>query len=328
MSLLRRLPKGFLYPQTVLTTRFYTTQSPSPDTFPDVPTVAYYDEQVNKAGQERDLETLRHLLNKRVRDSCFNSSNTFKFITNTESSLSLLDDLTKTLARLDNGFPRKTAFDSLIARLCKLKRVDEALRVVDIMASGDFGLNACTFHPILSALTRGKMMEKALRVVELMREIKVFPDVTAHNYLLTAYCFKGDLTAASEVLKKIEEEGLSPDARTYDALVLGACGAGKLDGAFVLLRRMVDDGQSGQYSTYSNIVGALLRLGYYTQAVKFVMVCGNRDVKLDTENYGCLASKLINLDKKDEAMVILKEMNRRDLPMGHKLRNFYEMNVS
>ncbi|KAJ0101875.1 hypothetical protein Patl1_06646 [Pistacia atlantica] len=335
MSLLRKFPKRYLNPQTAITTRFtaistrfLTTQNPSLDTFPDVPTVAYYDDLVNKAGRERDLEALRSLLNKRVRDHCLNTTNTFKFITDTESSLSILDDLTKTLARLDNGYPRKSAYDSLIARLCRLKKIDEALRVVDVMASGDFGLNTLTFHPILSALTRGKRMEKALQVVELMKEIKISPDVTAYNYLLTAYCFKGNLTAASEVMKKIGEEGLGADARTYDALVLGACRAGKVEGAFVLLRRMVDDGQTALYSTYSHVVSSLLRLGYYAQAVKFVMVCGNKDVKLDTQIYGGLASKLMDLDRNDEAMVILMEMNKRDLQMGHKLRDFYQMNES
>ncbi|GAY40460.1 hypothetical protein CUMW_052120 [Citrus unshiu] len=292
MSLLRKLPTKFLIPQSVLVTRSFTKSG----AFPDEPTSAYYDDLVNAAGHERDLETVRYLLNKRARDCCFNTANTFNFITNTENSLSVLSDLCRTLARLDKGFPRKSAYDTLIARLCKLKKIDEALRVVDIMAEGGFGLSAITFHPILSVLTRGKRMEEAWGLMEVMTEIRVSPDLTAYNYLLTAYCFKGNLTATSGVLKKMEEEKLGADARTYDALVLGACRAGRVEEAFVLLRRMVDDGQSVLYSTYAHVMGALLRLGYYAQAVKFVMVCGGRDIKLDTELFGSLGSKLIGLE--------------------------------
>ncbi|KAL9421714.1 hypothetical protein AB3S75_034062 [Citrus x aurantiifolia] len=292
MSLLRKLPTKSLIPQSVLVTRLFTKSG----AFPDEPTSAYYDDLVNAAGHERDLETVRYLLNKRARDCCFNTANTFNFITNTDNSLSVLNDLCRTLGRLDKGFPRKSAYDTLIARLCKLKKIDEALRVVDIMAEGGFGLSAITFHPILSVLTRGKRMEEAWRLMEVMTEIRVSPDLTAYNYLLTAYCFKGNLTATSGVLKKMEEEKLGADARTYDALVLGACRAGRVEEAFVLLRRMVDDGQSVLYSTYAHVMGALLRLGYYAQAVKFVMVCGGRDIKLDTELFGSLGSKLIGLE--------------------------------
>lgn len=323
MSLLRKLPTKSLIPQSVLVTRSFTKSG----AFPDEPTSAYYDDLVNAAGHERDLETVRYLLNKRARDCCFNTANTFNFITNTENSLSVLSDLCRTLARLDKGFPRKSAYDTLIGRLCKLKKIDEALRVVDIMAEGGFGLSAITFHPILSVLTRGKRMEEAWGLMEVMKEIRVSPDLTAYNYLLTAYCFKGNLTATSGVLKKMEEEKLGADARTYDALVLGACRAGRVEEAFVLLRRMVDDGQSVLYSTYAHVMGALLRLGYYALAVKFVMVCGGRDIKLDTELFGSLGSKLIGLERFNEANFILTEMNKRGLKMGFKLREYYEINV-
>lgn len=323
MSLLRKLPNKSFVHQSIVTARFLTTAN----AFPDEPTSVYYDDLVNAAGSERDLETVRYLLNKRMRDLCFNTANTFKFITNTENSLSILDDLYKTLARLDKGFTRKSAYDTLIARLCKLRKIDEALRAVDIMAEGEFGLNAGSFHPILSALTRGKKMEDAWRLINLMKQVKISPDLTAYNYLLTAYCFSRNLTAASDVLKKMEEEGLGADARTYDALVLGACKAGKVEEAFVLLRMMVDDGQSGLYSTFAHVNGVLLKMGYYAQAVKFVMVCGGRDIKLDTELFGSLASKLIGLGRFDDAKFILNEMNSRGIKMGHKLRDYYEINV-
>ncbi|KAK1571981.1 hypothetical protein Q3G72_025691 [Acer saccharum] len=328
MSLLRKLPIRFLNPQSALRLRFFTAQTAEKHAFPDVPTSAYYDECINAAGRDGDLETIRKLLNKRIADGCFNTNNTFKFLTRTESSLSILDDLFETLARLDRGLPRKQAYDALIARLCKIKRVEDSLRLVDAMARGNDGLNAVTFHPILSRLTHDKKMEEAWRVIGQMRQLKVSPDLTAYNYLLTANCFNGNLMAASEVLERIEEDQLGLDARTYDALVMGACKEGKVEGALLLVRRMLDDGQSPLYCTYAHVISALLKLDYCAQAVKFVMVCGNRDHKLDTESFGCLASRLIGMRKFDEAKFVLEEMNKRGLEMyGSKLKDFYESNV-
>jgi pentatricopeptide repeat protein len=307
-------------------TRFFTTLNPKPNPFPDVPTSAYYDDLVYAAGRSRDFETLRDVLNKRVRDGCFNTSKTFNFITNTETSLSVLDDLSQTLARLDKGLPRKSAYDSLISRLCKLGRIDESLRVVHTMAREGFGLNVCSFHTILNALTRKKEMGRAWGVMKLMREYQIPPDLTAYNYFLSAYCFVRDLTSATEVLTKMVEEGVKADTRTYDALVLGACKAGKVEGALVVLRSMVDDGLPVLLSTHMYVVKALLRLGYYAQAVEFVRIFAGRETWLDTHSFGCLASKLIELERFDEAKLVLEEMNKRDLEMGDKLMDFYRLN--
>jgi pentatricopeptide repeat protein len=306
--------------------RFFKSQNPEP--FPDVPTSAYYDELVNSAGRAGVFDTVRDLLNKRFKDGCFNTTNTFKFITNKdEASLPLLlDELTQTLSRLDKGFTRKSAFDSLVARLCKLNQIDLALRVVEKMASGGYGLNACTFHPILNVLTRNKEMERAWCVVNLMREFQITPDLTAYNYFLMAYCFVGDLTSAAEVLTRMEMEGVKADTRTYDALVLGACKTGKVEGAFVLLRSMVDDGIPALLSTHMYVINVLLKLGYYAQAVDFVRCFAGRDTWMDKNNFGGLASKLIDLKRFDEAKLVLDEMKTRDLEMEDKLRDFYQIN--
>ncbi|KAE8057226.1 hypothetical protein FH972_013933 [Carpinus fangiana] len=334
MSLLRKLthkpqPHNSLSIPIVIN-RFFTTLNPDPNLnpFPDVPTSAYYDDLIHAAGRSRDFETVRHLLNKRVRDGCFNTSKTFNFITNTETSLSVLDDLSQTLVRVDKGLPRKSAYDSLVSRLSKLGRIDESVRVVHEMARGGIGLNACSFHPILNALTRKKEMNRARGVMKLMRQYQILPDLKAHNYFLSAYCFIGDLASATEVLTKMVEEGAKADTRTYDALVLGACSAGKVEAALVVWRSMVDDGVSVTLSTHMHVVKALLRLGYYEQAVEFVRILAGRDKWLDTYNFGCLASKLIRLKRFGEAKLVLEEMNERGLEIEDKLKDFYRMNIA
>ncbi|CAK9135807.1 unnamed protein product [Ilex paraguariensis] len=305
------------------TSRFLTTQSPHP--FPDQPNSSDYDDLINAAGRERDFAAVRHLLNKRVRDGCFNTTKTFKFIS---TDLSVLDDLLQSLSLLDRGFPRKSAHDSLVGRLSKLQRTDEALRLADIMVKNDYGANACTFHPILNALTRQKRMDEAWRVMELIRENGITPDVTAYNYLLTAYCFAGDVMSAARVLTRMVEEGMEADTRTYDALVLGACRADKVEGALVVLRRMVIDGVPALYSTHAHVIGSLLKLGHYAQAVELVMSYGGRDKGLDTENFGLLANRLINLRRFDDAKFVLEEMRKMGLAMGYRLKDFYDLHMN
>lgn len=262
---------------------------------------------------------------KRFRDGSLNTSNTFKFIS---SDLSVLDDLLHSLAALNHGFPRKSSHDCLIRQLSTLHCVPEALRVAEVMVRNNYGANACTFHHILIALTKKNKMDEAWRVLEVMRNYGIVPDLTAYNYLLTAYCFNGDLASTAYVLTKMEEEGLGADNRTYDALVLGACRAGKMDGALMILRRMVDERVSPLYSTHTDVINAMVNSGYYQQAMEFVMIFAGKDKELDSANFRRLANRLSKLNKLDEAKFIVKEMKRRGLSTGERLKDFYHFHVA
>ncbi|CAI9111930.1 OLC1v1012277C1 [Oldenlandia corymbosa var. corymbosa] len=301
--------------------KFYSTCYVSTQiSIPDPPSSAHYDQLINEAGRAGDFGAVRILLMKRFRDGGFNTSKTFKFIS---SDLTALDDLLHSLAGLNNGFLKKSSHDSLIMRLSKLHRIPEALHVAEVMVRNNYGPNACTFHPILICLTKKKEMDKAWRILEVMKEYKIAPDLTAYNYLLTAYCHSGNITSAAYVLTKMEEGKLGADTRTYDALVLGACRAGKIDGALMLLRRMVDEGTSPLYSTHTHVINAMVRNGYCSQAMDFVMSFAGKDKELDSENFGVLATRLIRLEKLEEAKFILKEMKRRGINTGNKLKDFY-----
>ncbi|PON79005.1 Pentatricopeptide repeat [Parasponia andersonii] len=308
---------------SIIAKRLFTSSNPS-NLLSDNPTTAQYDELVNDAGRSGDFNAVRHLLDKRVKDGCYNTANTFDFITNDKASLSTLDNLILTLTRLDKGFTRKGAFDVLISRLCNLGKIDNSLRVIETMGHADCGLNACSFHPILRALTRRNRIDESWRVVDMMRSLGVSPDSTTYNYLLMTHCAAGDLSSAATVLTRMEEQGMKANGRTYDALVLGACRAGKVEGALLILRRMEDDGVPMLLSTRLYVVDAFLSLGYYEQAVKFLRIYCGKDKWLDKESFGCLAIRFLKLNRMDEARLVLEEMKKRGLEMRDALKKFQE----
>lgn len=85
-----------------------TLKSPTPfhQIYRFLTTSAQYDDLINAAGREKDFTTVHHLLTKRIKDGCFNTTNTFKFIA---TDLSVLNDLLQALSRLDKDFTRKSA---------------------------------------------------------------------------------------------------------------------------------------------------------------------------------------------------------------------------
>ncbi|PNX95943.1 pentatricopeptide repeat-containing protein mitochondrial-like [Trifolium pratense] len=308
------------------TLRRFSTLTQKP--FLDKPTATYYDNLAADAANSGDFDSLLNLLNKRIKDGFYNTKRTFSFITNTNFTPSLLNDVVTTISRLNPGITRRNALESLVTRLCKLRRPNDALNVVESMSRvGDFELKACTFHPILNLLTRDRSLDHARHVVEVMTRLDVQPDVTAHNYFLMTHCITGDVEDAVGVLRTIEDEGLCVDERTYDALVLGACRKGNVVGAMVLVRRMVDDGVYMLYSTHIHVIEALLKMNCSEQGLSYVRCFSGKDKALDCELFRCLGGKLVEMNKLKEAMLVFREMDERGLQMSDKMREIYEMNV-
>lgn len=331
MSLLRRYVKEATNSSFLLQSisgRSISTVNTNPIAPPPPPprrrTTTEFDNLIYEAGNSSDFEAVRRLLNTRVVNACFNTTATFKFLTNTASYASSLEDLRRVLPQTDVGYTRRHAYETLIARLCKLGRIVDALVLINDMAVGRFGLSSCTFHPILNALTKKSKIEEAWRVVEVMRSHAVPMDVTAYNYFLTSHCYDGDVAEASEVLRKMEGEGMEGDTRTYDALVLGACKSGKVEAAMAILRRMEEEGLPVLYATHAHVIGEMVECGYYAQGVEFVLAYAGKDQRLDEESMGSLASKLVKRKRFKEAKLVLKEMSVRGLRMGTALREFYE----
>ncbi|KAM0014390.1 putative tetratricopeptide-like helical domain superfamily, pentacotripeptide-repeat region of PRORP [Helianthus debilis subsp. tardiflorus] len=311
-----------LKPSSIFTTahRLITTIK-----LPELPTTAAYDDLIYTAGRDRDFAAVHHLLNHRHANGFFTTTNTFNFIS---TDLTILNDVLTTVSNLNEKNCRKKSYESLITRLCKLQLIDEALRAAEAASAvGIHGGDATTFHPILSVVTRKKDFDLGWRVVKIMKANNIARDVTCYNFFLTAYSVSGDLRSNVVVLKKMAQEGLNADARTYDALVLGACKVGKMDAAVAILRRMVDDGVEALYATYAHVIGGLVRLDYCAQAVEFVMSYGGKDKKLDSHNFGLLATRLIGVKKVEEAKYVLEEMVNRDLDMSENLQKYYSEDV-
>ncbi|KAL6003282.1 hypothetical protein ACLOJK_023505 [Asimina triloba] len=299
--------------------RFFSTEKP---------TSPHFDRLVNEAGQSRDFPTIHSLLTQRVQAGCFNTTNTFSFVTHADPT-TLLPHLIPAISSLDEGFSRKNAFDSLIARLSK-SHPDHALHVLDEMLQRRIGANAVTFYPLLSHLSRNKWMDRVSDLLELMRREGIPPDTTCYNYVLSALCHLGDLPAAATALNSMLQEGLVADSMTFDALVLGACRAGRFDGAVALVRRMEEEGVHGMYSTYAHIIRGLLHVGGHGEAIEFVRCVGGtcgRERRLDGENYGVLGRGLLRRERWEEVTIVVREMQDKGLEVEDKLMDAYIMHT-
>ncbi|KAK9697356.1 hypothetical protein RND81_08G032200 [Saponaria officinalis] len=306
-----------------------TPHSDPPEQIRHIPTrrnqyTAYYDDLVAKAGEARDFPRLRHLLIERINNKCYNSKDTFNFVTKTQNSISNLDDIFDCLASLPSGTPRRSAFDCFVKRLCILGLLDHALQVLDKMRQRKLELNSYTYNPVIQSLIKNRPVKEAVKVLEGMKNNGVEPDTTSYNYLLTAYCMRRDVGSAVGVLERMTKG----DARTYDAMVIGTCRVGKVEGAVAIVRAAVDDGVTLMHCTYEHVIKALLDAGYYEQGLKFVLCFAGRVKKLDDVNFDFLGKCLIELKRFDEAKMVVDEMKKRGLFMSEKVKEFWVLHGS
>nr|GFC81243.1 hypothetical protein [Tanacetum cinerariifolium] len=170
-------------------------------TLPEPLSSAEYDDLITTAGKNKDFTTVSNLLTQRYNKGFFTTNNTFKFIS---TDLTFINDLQKTISDL-NGNTRKKSYESLIACLCKLNLVDQALTTAELAAEKS-GADVTTFHPIISLLTRQKNFARAWSVVEVMKSKNIVRDVACYNFFLTAYAVNGNLTPCVDVLKRMADE--------------------------------------------------------------------------------------------------------------------------
>ncbi|XP_074283420.1 pentatricopeptide repeat-containing protein At3g56030, mitochondrial [Silene latifolia] len=285
-----------------------------------------YDDLIQEAGKSHDFRRLHDLLTRRINDGCLNTNDTFRFVTNSQSTVEMLNPLFDCLVSLPEGVPRANACNALVRRLCKVGLLNNALQVLDEMCDRRLEHTAWSFRPVLETFVRQGELQKAVAFLKTMKEFGVALDTGSFNCVLREYCYLGDVNHAVELLEMmVREEGLKGDAWTYDAMVLGACKAGKVDAAMAVMRSAIDDDVKLLNLTYEHVIRALMEDGYFEHTLKFVMVCAGRDKSFNGEMFNFLATGLIKYERFDKAKMVVEEMSKRGLVMHKKIQEFHEM---
>ncbi|GAB4844531.1 hypothetical protein Ancab_037910 [Ancistrocladus abbreviatus] len=210
--------------------------------------------------------------------------------------------------------PNVVTFGIVINQLCKSRRIDEALEVLEKMKSGENGVlvepDVVIYNTLIDGLCKIGRQEEAFALLERMNSgVQCVPNTVTYNCLIDGFCKVGELDKACELFDVISEKGVKPNVITVNTLVDGMCRSGRISSALEFFHKMKDMGLEGNAVTYTSLIGALCNVNNINKAMDLFDEMRKKCTP-DAIVYYTLISGLSQAGRMDRADSVLSQMKK------------------
>ncbi|CAA6663574.1 unnamed protein product [Spirodela intermedia] len=153
-------------------------------------------------------------------------------------------------------------FMVLAKGLCKVGRVEEALRLVGRMKAELCSPDVFAYTAMLKLLAAGGHVDGCLKLWAAMAEEqdKVEPDAMAYTVM------------GMELFREMKGKGMMVDRAVYAALVAALVAGGEVAAACELLKEMIGDGYRVDLGIYSSLISGMCTAGRADKALKLLRI--------------------------------------------------------
>ncbi|KAG0481070.1 hypothetical protein HPP92_011928 [Vanilla planifolia] len=162
-----------------------------------------------------------------------------------------------------------SAYNSLMAALCKGRELDEAQRRFHEMRTlHRLEPDAASFSIFIRAYCEAKDLNSCMRVLENMKRRNLAPNVFTYNAILKMLCYKEKVYEAYQLLDEMIDGGAKPDTWSYNTILALHCKLREVNKARKLLARMERDSCLPDRHTYNMLLKTLIGLGRFDQMLE------------------------------------------------------------
>lgn len=224
----------------------------------------------------------------------------------------------------------ESTFRVLIKALCRIKRVDYAVKMLHCMVEDGFGLDEKICSLIISSLCEQKDLTsvealvvwgdmrrlgfcpsvmdytnmirflvkegRGLDALDIMNQQKkdgIKPDVVCYTTVLNGIVAEGEYVKLEELFDEMLVFGLIPDVYTYNVYINGLCKQNNVDEALEIVASMEELGCKPNVVTYNTLLGALCVAGDSSKAKWLVKEMGLKGVELNLHTYRIVLDGLV-----------------------------------
>ncbi|EFJ34558.1 hypothetical protein SELMODRAFT_81759 [Selaginella moellendorffii] len=229
-------------------------------------------------------------------------------------------------------------YNCLIEGLCKGDRIDEALRLYELMRGNNVPADIFTYNNMIECISKLGMVEQAEKVLKTMEESDCKPDKFIYTRVINGFCKLGNFKNAVVLLGRMKEAGYAPDAVVFDCIIGGLCKTSKFDEALVVLKVSIEAGCEPDEVTYfklaqerkcpatnllySRLMKCLCKTGKVEAACQLLedltngsreseQLLGGDGCKPDVVMYSIVIDALCAMGMTDEGFVVVKAMEER-----------------
>ncbi|OAE34397.1 hypothetical protein AXG93_4875s1160 [Marchantia polymorpha subsp. ruderalis] len=236
---------------------------------------------------------------------CFNT------ILNGWCSLGRLEEAKAVLEQLkDRQYKLTTStYNTLIKGFGLAGQAAEAMKLLQQMISdGVAKPNKVTYNILINAWAKVKNVEQARWVLNLMRTAGFSPDVVTYNTIAKAYAELRRSFEAERVLEEMQNAYIRPNERTYGIIINSYCETGRPEEGLALLDRMKIDGVRCNLPIYNILIKGFSELYQPENVDKVLRLMEASGVKPDVQSFSLVMNVWCSSGSVEEARAVLNQM--------------------
>ncbi|KAF1888601.1 hypothetical protein Lal_00011375 [Lupinus albus] len=174
------------------------------------------------------------------------------------------------------GFkPTHSIFEAKVAALCKVSKVDEAIKVIEEdMIKANCVPTPRVYHILTKNLCNlGKITAVLESLSKMSKKVGCLADKETFGILLEMLCHERRYVEASQVMEQMSIKSYWPCANSYNSLIKGLCSLGRQYEAVMWLEDMLSQGKLPEISVWYSLAS---------------IFCNSDKMKVSTETFNRL----------------------------------------
>ncbi|KAF9669010.1 hypothetical protein SADUNF_Sadunf14G0063000 [Salix dunnii] len=246
-----------------------------------------------------------------------------------EGNFNRMNELMAKMVEMDIQ-PTVVTFGILINHMCKFRRVDDALEVLEKMSdckeSGGISVSVepdvVIYNTLIDGLCKVGRQQEGLGLMERMRSQKgnavdffveaqrrgTKGDAVTYTALINAFCKVNNFEKAMELFNEMLKSGCSPDAIVYSTLISGFSQAGRMADASFVLEELKELGIRPDTVCYNTLIGGFCRADKFHRVFEMLKEMEEAGLKPDTITYNTLIAYASKTGDLKFACKVMKKM--------------------
>ncbi|XP_041995278.1 pentatricopeptide repeat-containing protein At3g61520, mitochondrial-like isoform X2 [Salvia splendens] len=269
---------------------------------------------LSKLGQQRDYVRMNLLMNEMKEKGITPTVVTYGIMIRNLCKIRRLDEALEVLEKMRDGEvgikPDVVIYNTLIDGLCKVGREEDGLRLMERMRSSETKCepNTVTYNCLIDGFCKVGDIDTARELFEQMSNLDEGVNIVSLNAMLGGMCRVGRVSSAMELFSRMREKGLEGNTVTYTALITAFCGANNIEKAMDLFNGMKENGCNPDAIIYYTLISGFTRAGRMNDAMEIKSKMEEAGFSLDRIGYNIMIGGFCRKNKIGNASELLTEM--------------------
>jgi pentatricopeptide repeat protein len=205
----------------------------------------------------------------------------------------------------------KAVYDGIHRSLTSVGNFDEAEKIVETMKNAGYEPDNITYSQTVYGFCKLRRFEEARKVIDELQQARGYgPDLKTWTILIQGYCKAGELDEALLSLYKMMETSCKPDADLLEVLVDGFITQKRIDGAYKLLLEITGTCRICPWqATFKKLIDSLLEVRKFEEALDLLRLMKTKQYPPYHEPFVSHISKFGTMEDAAEFLKVLAMKN-------------------